>query len=560
MSDNLPPAGDPDFETGAERPPQSKDFETGAERPPQSKEYLDSHAGDPIPEPTTSPRTRRTALIAGGALGAVAIAGAATWAAVSFFGSGPDAAEALPSSTLAFASVNLDPSGEQKIEALATLKKFPGLKDKLNFDTADDVRKHIFEEIQKEGGCVGVDYAADIEPWLGDRMAIAAVDAGETDPSPVFVVQVTDQDKAKAGLEKLAQCDTSTEESGYAFEDGWAVVAETQAIADNVVAQTKDGVLADDDTYKQAIDEAGDSGIVSMYAAPAAGERLVGYIEKGAAESPFGADLPTEMTDQFKNFKGAAGVVRFRDGSLEMEVAGDFSAMSYGLDLTSAGTADVVSTLPQDTAFAVGMSLPKGWLQTMVDTVAPMVAPGETGDQLLAEIEQQTGLDLPEDVETLTGKSLALAVSGDIDIEQMINSGDPSSLEIGVKVEGDAAAANLVLDKIRAQMGPQASLLTSKDSGDYFAVGPNAAYLDTLLGSGDLGSSPTFKDVVPHAEDASSVVYLDFDAGDNWLVKALEQAGAPSEVTENVEPLSAFGISAWMDGDVSHELIKLTTD
>jgi hypothetical protein len=536
MSDLTPPAGEP--------------------------EYLDSQAGEPLDaQPAAPRRTRRTALIAGGALAAVAVAGAATWAAVSFFGSGPDAAEALPSSTLAFASINLDPSGEQKIAALNTLKKFPGLQDKLDFDTADDVRKHIFEEIQKGGDCKDVDYDKDIKPWLGDRMAVAAIEAGQTDPSPVFVVQVTDQDKAEAGLEKLKGCDTSgTDETGFAFEDGWAVVAETQAIADNVVSQTKDGVLSDQDDYQKAMDEAGDSGIVTMYAAPAAGEWIGTFVEDQAGASPFGSEFPTPALDQLKNFKGAAAVVRFHDGALEMELAGDVSGMTSGVDLSTAGRAEVVSTLPANTALAFGLALPAGWLQSVADAMAPAVSPGQTGDELLAQVEQETGLDLPEDFEALTGDSIALAVSGDIDIEKVINTGDPSSLEFGVKVKGDATKANAVLDKLRAQMGPQSSLLGSKDADGYFVVGPNDSYLATLLGNGKLGDSDTFKDVVPHAADSSSVLFLDFDTDDNWLVNALKDAGAPAEVTDNVEPLSAFGLSAWLDGDVSHALVKLTTD
>ena len=537
MSDRTPPSGEP--------------------------EYLDSQAGAPLDaQPAAPRRTRRTALIAGGALATVAVAGAATWAAVSFFGSGPDAAEALPaSSTIAFASINLDPSGEQKIAALNTLKKFPGLKDKLDFDTADDVRKHLFEEIQKDGTCADVNYDQDIEPWLGDRMAVAAVEAGETNPSPVFVVQVTDEGKARAGLEKLQGCDTSgSDDTGFAFEDGWAVLAETQAIADNVVAQTKDGVLADDNAYQKALDQAGDSGILTMYAAPAAGEWMGKFIEDEAAASPMASELPGDMVQQLKDFKGAAGVVRFHDGALEMEFAGDMSGMTYGLDLSKAGSAEVVGTLPEDTALAFGVSLPEGWLQTVVDAFAPMVSPGQTGDDLLAEAERESGLELPEDIEALAGQSLALAVSSDIDLETVINSGDPSSLELGIKVKGDAAKANEVLDKIRAQMGPDASMLASKDADGYFVVGPNESYLDTLLGKGNLGDNETFKDVVPHADKAFEVIYLDVDAGNNWLVEALKDAGAPSEVTDNVEPLSAFGLSAWVENDITHELFKITTD
>ena len=32
------------------------------------------------------------------------------------------------------------------------------------------------------------------------------------------------------------------------------------------------------------------------------------------------------------------------------------------------------------------------------------------------------------------------------------------------------------------------------------------------------------------------------------------------EVSKNLEPLSAFGVSGWVDDDVVHGLLKVTTD
>jgi len=548
VSDFMPPGGEPD---------------TGAERPTQSEEFLDSHGGDPFDpaaEPTP-PKARRTGLIVGGALAAVGVVGAAAWGASWLLNDGPDAAEALPAGTLGYVSINFDPSGEQKLEALQTLKKFPGLKDKLDFDTADDVRKHIFEEIQNSGDCKDVDYGKDIEPWLGNGMAVAAVDAGEDHPSPVGVIEVTDEGKAWAGFDKLAACDEPADEVGIAFNGDWAIVAETQEIADRVVADAEAGTLADDETYQSWLDEAGDSGIMTLYAAPEAGPTLLDVMESEMAGPGFaGAELPQVTRDQFEDFKGMVGVVRFHDGALELEFAGDFNPKASGIDFSTTGGDDVVATLPADTAFAYGLSLPDGFFDYMFDAMAPSLAPGESPDQLIAEMEQETGLELPEDFESLVGESIAIAVSSHLDIDQVSSSGDASGLEVGFKVKGDADKANAVLDKIRPQLGSEAYILGSKDADGFFVVGPNSAYLDALLASGNLGDDATYQEVIAHSEDASGVMYLNFDAGDNWLVNLLKDSGAPAEVTDNVEPLSAFGVSAWMEGDVSHGIVKLTTD
>ena len=175
--------------------------------PPGEHEILSSSGGDPAGVPTRG-GGRRTALIAGGIVGGVALVGGVAWAATWYFSSGPDAAEALPDSTIGYASINLDPSGDQKIEALKTLNKFPGFKDELKLDAKDDIRKDLFEELQKDGTCTDLDYDDDIEPWLGDRMGVAAVDLGEDEPTAVFVVQVSDKDKAEDGLQKLQTCGT----------------------------------------------------------------------------------------------------------------------------------------------------------------------------------------------------------------------------------------------------------------------------------------------------------------------------------------------------------------
>jgi hypothetical protein len=154
--------------------------------PPDSggPEYLESSAGSPV-ERSGSPIDRRKRVIAlGGLVGVLAVGGGAVWAATSLLGTGAQPAEALPAGTLGYVSIDLDPSGDQKIEAIQTLRKFPEFKDQINLDTDDDLRERLFEEITKSGECEGLDYEADVKPWLGSRAAFAAVDAGEDAPSP----------------------------------------------------------------------------------------------------------------------------------------------------------------------------------------------------------------------------------------------------------------------------------------------------------------------------------------------------------------------------------------
>ena len=142
---------------------------------PGSPEYLDgssdgqsqvgsAHAGDH--DPGNDNRKRLIALGAIVAGGAVVAGGA--WAATTFFATGAQPAEALPDSTIAYVSVDLDPSGGQKIEAIKMLRKFPAFTDKIDLETDDDIRERMFEELTKSGECEGLDYAT-------GRQAVARV-------------------------------------------------------------------------------------------------------------------------------------------------------------------------------------------------------------------------------------------------------------------------------------------------------------------------------------------------------------------------------------------------
>src|SRR5204862_376219 len=81
------------------------------------------------PTPAGSGGGRRRGLLIGGGIAALAVVGVGAWAAAQYFNTGAQPAEALPASTVGYASIDLDPSGAQKIEALRTLNKFPAFKE-----------------------------------------------------------------------------------------------------------------------------------------------------------------------------------------------------------------------------------------------------------------------------------------------------------------------------------------------------------------------------------------------------------------------------------------------
>jgi hypothetical protein len=493
----------------------------------------------------------------------------------------------MPASTLGYVSIDLDPSGGQKIEAIQTLRKFPAFKEHIGLETDDDLRERLFEELVKSGECEGLDYAEDVEPWLGDRAAMGAADLGGDTPTPILVVQVKDAGKATDGLDNLREvCGGESSESaedngGWVVDGDWVVIGENEAEAQKVVDATEEeGSLADDEEFKTWTAEAGDPGIVSMYAAPEAGEFLGRYMgDMAGMGSMFGApsvdgmefdpetgefdgsapgespSVPPELQEALDEFGGAAATVRFDDGAVELEMA----YSNYQEELTEHVLGDagveMVEGLPEDTVAAFGLGLEEGWAQAMLDYFAETSGEEMDVDELLAQAESETGLALPEDLETLLGEGVAIGLGSGIDPDAIVNGG-PEELPLGIKIKGDAEEIQAVLDKVKELAGPEvAPYLEVTESDGYAVLGTNPDYKDALASEGSLGETEAYGKVIE--DEAKSVLFLDFDADDDWLVRLTEDE---PELSDNVAPLSALGTSGWVEGDIVHGVFKITTD
>ncbi len=371
------------------------------------------------------------------------------------------------------------------------------------------------------------------------------------------------------------------------------VVAETEEIAQQVVDAADGAPLAGDAAFGQWTGEAGDEGFMSFYVAKAAAQYLDDAAGMGAmlggslgpapdamgfdeecltasdpediedcfdteVPSDAGAEqIPPELQQMIDDFDGAAATVRFDDGAVEVE----YAMSNYQKDLTalidSETGVDMVAGLPDDTLAAFGFSLQEGWAEAMLDYVKGSV-PDEaaTIDDQLAQFESETGLSFPEDIETLLGEGVTVSVGSGIDPDAITNGG-PGEVPAGIRIKGDADEIQAVLDKLAALAGPEAAEFMQVTEGDGYAVlALQDDYRGKLESEGDLGGTDDYAKVV-ESDDAQSVFYVNFDADDDWLVRLTKDI---PEVSENVAPLSAFGVSGWVDGDVVHGMLTVTTD
>jgi hypothetical protein len=489
----------------------------------------------------------------------VAIAGGG-YAALQFFaGGGPRPAEVLPASTFALVTLDLNPSGGQKIEAIKTLRKFPGFRDQVGLKPESDVIKAIFDEVLQDS-CRSLDYERDVKPWIGDRAGVGGVLLSEDEPAPVLALQVTDAAKAKPGFTALAECTGANddEDFGWTVTDDYVVVSDSTRHAEAIVAAAVKAPLSENGNFQKWTEQVGGPAIMNAYVGPEVrdvlSDQLGSSLEDmseafpGTASGRAGAD----PTDALKDFKGAAAGLKFEDGGIELAFAGGGLAPG-GEDTVAAHVGD----LPKDTAAVVAVAVPPDALERLGSDRS-----SEKGWTFLENfLMPGSGLALPEDLLTLLGSSLSLSVGADApsDLARVAGLGD---LPLGLLVHGDDVKIKEVIAKVEAMTGTRLSDLpaTVASEDGKVAAASTSGYAQDLLADGSLADAESYQDVVSHADDAQAVAYVSFE--NQWL-EALRDLAADErdkefdEVVENLAVLRAVGASAWSEGDTSHGQIRV---
>jgi hypothetical protein len=513
---------------------------------------------------------RRWGLVGGAGVAVVGVAAAAAWGVSQFLGAGPGPATAAPANALAYVGLDLDPSGGQKIEALKTLRKFPALKEQLGIGSSDDLKRSVLERIIKESSCDGLDYAADIGPWLGDKVGFGAI-AGGDGPVPFGVVQVTDEEKARKGVATLDACDSGSGKTGIGFVGDYMVLAETDKIAAGIVADVDNGSLADDPTYQKWVGEAGGDGILTGYVSPDGAKVLAEEMTPAVhtmtstdaltadpSARPAGAlvdDTDSQARKALADFQGGALVARFEDEGLKVELA----AGGLPANVTTGGDSGLTD-LPSSTAIAIGFGVSDTFAQDFIDGLRRSLGSHEV-DSILGQVEAGTGLTLPQDLQTLLGDGVSVAVDDSVDVGGLFSgTGDAApDVPVGLRIAGDPAKIMPVVQKVIDATGAGAQGVAVEQGSGAVAIGVSSDYLKRLAADGDLGGQSRFAKLLPDLQTGGTALYVDFDAGD-WLAHALQNAPDSADLSANLEPLSALGLTGDVKGSTLHEVLRIGTD
>src|SRR6266550_2981990 len=118
------------------------------------------------------------------------------------FGAATDRAAAIaPARSLAYVSMYLTPSTGQQMNLQRLLTKLPGFTDEATLGTNIDVL------VQRLLGDTGVDYRADVKPWLGGEVAVALVAEGSGQGAAtngsLIIAAVRDEAAARGAIGRI---------------------------------------------------------------------------------------------------------------------------------------------------------------------------------------------------------------------------------------------------------------------------------------------------------------------------------------------------------------------
>ncbi|MFC4534363.1 DUF3352 domain-containing protein [Sphaerisporangium dianthi] len=523
--------------TYAAQPPvaQSPAAQPYAQQPYAEQQYAQQpYTGQPswqqvqigAPQPPARKRGRGwlTAIVA--AVIVALIGGGGVYAMTMLSGGGAQPEDVLPSGTMAYVRLDLDPAANQKVALFQLARKFSATRGAF---TGDDPRKALFELLrQGDGDLAKIDYARDVAPWLGDRvgLGVLAPKAGSSTPRVVAAVQVTDQEQARAGVRKL---DADGELKGLAFREDYAILAETQAEAD---AYAKAEPLSRDADFAADLKAVGEPGVLSFW-----GD--AGKIAKAAQAAGATSAAEAGTLDMVKGVR-FAGALRF-DGEYA-----ELTGISRGGAVQAAAGAEGarLSRLPATTVGALSVSglgglLADQWPQ--ITAAADGTMGGRSFSDFVDLARQSYGLSLPEDLVTLLGGNITLAVD-----ERGLDGAVPNA---GAVLSTDPAKAQEIVTKIEkfvADSGAGAPQLTKVAADGRLIIAASQQYADELAADGTLGGSETFTTAIPDADSATAALYVDLDKIEKYYLNGLR-----GEERANAQALRAIGLSARRSGDVT---------
>jgi hypothetical protein len=365
---------------------------------------------------------------------------------VFIFSAGTDrAARAVPAGAAFYATAYLEPSAGQSLNLEALARRIPGFADTASLD------QKIHEITARLLGGTGLDYEADIRPWLGGQLALAVqpqgVDPGAADV--LAVIAVKDRGLAVDALGRVAQ-DLGLDAAGETHQGvelmvseqaSWALLEDLLLVGSSADA-VRSGLdadadrassLADSPRFMRAMGEIPADHLASVYV----------DLETLGASTDVLAETGGYSTASLALVVDQAGLRLVGAAPFDSDAASDQEREAFQL---SREAATLASWMPAGTQAELTMF----GLSQSLQAAESQLGSGETGDDLADLLSQLRlvaslglGVSLDEDVLPLFDRETALALTG---LDETTPSGQlllrPS----------DAAGAEAALARIRQSL------------------------------------------------------------------------------------------------------------
>lgn len=370
-------------------------------------------------------------------------------------GSADRAAGLVPATASAYVTVYLQPSAGQQTNLAGLIGRLPGFADEASLD------QKIDQIVQNALSSAGVDYLAELKPWLGNQVAVAAWSADGDAPTQrtVAIVDVRDRAAMESALEGLA------DREGESFGDepyggvvmrvgsagAYALVGEMLVLSD-----TPDAIRAVIDTHAGDADLAGRADFRDSMSRLPQDHLAAAFVDLAALAAGAGLGDAAEGVSTL-----GAALVAERDG---LRISGSAPLVTEATDAGDGATATVeagtlTEWMPADTLAEVTIFDLAGILAD-VEAAAAESAEGEELTDALTTIRGLApfllGIDIDDDLLPLLDREVAIALTG-ID-------GDAPRGYLLVRPDNAAAAAE-TLDGIAERLVAAGGSRRSEDSG-----------------------------------------------------------------------------------------------
>jgi hypothetical protein len=475
----------------------------------------------------------------------------------------------VPANAVAYVKLDLDPSAAEKVSALQFEQKFPSAP---RVTDAAKLKDALLDAIFSSDTSNPVNYATDVKPWLGSRVALAVYVDGSGKAQPVGILEVTDAAKAKAGLAKLVNDQASSDvggpkaqassadgltlasdmpsaipggtftsaarSTGYVIEGDYAIVASSQQAADAAAAAAKKSNISGNSTYTADVATLKGDRVVTAWTDLGALLKLAdssGRLGGAGMLVPGGLGSLGGLAGTPLKGRAVAGVSIHSDyAELEGRILGsDVSAYSN----PQAGT--LLKALPSGSVAGISVSGYAASAKKQLDALLQSPLLGGGAKSQLDAIGSTLGIAFPDDVLNLLGNDFAVS------LDAVPTAGASGAKLTAITEPTDAAKGLDTAKKLAAAAGAGGFPLTASADGTKVVL-TNEGSVPT----GSLGSDAGFKSAMSGMPDqVVAAAYVNL-AG-IW-------DAAPPTVPADVKHLAGLGMYAGIDGSDFVFSVRLT--